>query len=77
MLFGSYKHNLDDKGRLSIPTKLRSSLTLKLYIMKGFEGCISIFNEEDFINLVNSFGCGFVVQLEVTNIFDPELGLTC
>ena len=52
MFFGSYTHNLDEKGRLVIPSKMREELGLKAYILKGFDGALSIFKEEDFINLI-------------------------
>ena len=52
MFFGSYTHNLDEKGRLVIPSKMRDELGLKAYILKGFDGALSIFKEEDFQNLV-------------------------
>ena len=50
MLFGYYEHNLDDKGRLMIPSKLREGLVngSPLYVLKGFEGCLSVYSEADF-----------------------------
>lgn len=48
IFFGLYEHNLDSKNRLSIPSKLRSLLTDKVYLMKGFDGCISLYSEENF-----------------------------
>lgn len=55
MLFGEYEHNLDDKGRLLIPSKLKNELSLSpsLYLLKGFDGCISIYPEEHFQKLVD------------------------
>ena len=53
MFFGSYTHNLDDKGRLVIPSKMRDELGLKAYILKGFDGALSIYKESDFQRLVN------------------------
>ena len=52
MFFGSYTHNLDDKGRLVIPSKMRDELGSKAYILKGFDGTLSIYKESDFQNLV-------------------------
>ena len=48
MFFGSYFHNLDDKNRLCLPSKLRQKLVDKVYILKGYDGCISLFGEESF-----------------------------
>ena len=42
MFFGSYIHNLDAKGRLVIPRKMRDELGLKIFIMKGYDGALSI-----------------------------------
>ena len=48
MYYGSFAYNLDDKNRLVIPKRFRDSISKKLYILKGYEGCLSIFNESDF-----------------------------
>lgn len=53
MFFGSYAHSLDEKNRLMIPSKLRESLSPKLFIMKGFDGAITVYEESAFIELVN------------------------
>lgn len=52
MFFGSYAHNLDEKGRLVIPSKMRDELGSKAYILKGFDGALSIYKEIDFTNLI-------------------------
>ena len=48
MFFGSYEHSLDNKNRLLIPSKLRSELGSKLFIVKGYEGSLSIYPEAAF-----------------------------
>ena len=55
MYFGSFTHNLDDKGRLMIPRKMREELGYKVYIMKGFDGSLSLYNEERYQKLVEEF----------------------
>lgn len=52
MFYGSYVHNLDNKGRLVIPSKIRDEFGGKAYILKGYEGCLSIFKESDFLKLM-------------------------
>lgn len=52
MFFGSYEHNLDDKHRLVIPRKMREELGTKCYIMKGYDGALSLFHESAFQKLV-------------------------
>lgn len=50
MYFGYYEHLLDEKGRLSLPRKLREGLSegSLLYVLKGFDGCLSVYNESEF-----------------------------
>ena len=55
MFFGSFTHTLDEKGRLMIPRKMREELSYKVYIMKGFDGSLSIYTEERYQKLVDEF----------------------
>ena len=55
MYFGSFSHNLDDKGRLMIPRKMREELGSKVYIMKGFDGALSLYNKDGYQKLVEEF----------------------
>ena len=55
MFFGSYSHSLDDKNRLVIPSKMRTELGVHLYIMKGFDGAISMYPEKAFEKLMEQF----------------------
>lgn len=48
MFFGSFKHTLDDKNRLLIPSRLRGQAGSKLFIMKGYEGSLSLYPEAEF-----------------------------
>ncbi len=52
MLYGRYEHTLDSKGRLMIPSKIRNELGgSTLYIMKGYDGALSIYKESTFNEL--------------------------
>lgn len=48
MFFGSYEYQLDEKNRLIVPAKFRGQLGTTVYILKGYDGCISIYTEADF-----------------------------
>ena len=55
MFFGSFAHSLDEKGRLMIPRKMREELGFKVYIMKGFDGSLSIYTVERYQKLAEEF----------------------
>ena len=40
---GKYSRSLDPKGRLLLPSKLELSQQKSLYVLRGFDGCLSIF----------------------------------
>ena len=46
MFKGQYKHNLDDKGRLVLPTKFREQLKEGSVITIGYDGCLTIYTAE-------------------------------
>lgn len=52
MYFGSFNHTLDEKGRLSMPRKFRDLLGEKAYILKGYEGSLSIYDQASFANYI-------------------------
>jgi len=53
MFLGSYDYSIDNKGRLVIPSKYRAEINENLYLMKGFDGCISIYKGSDFEKKMN------------------------
>lgn len=49
-LLGTYNHTLDDKGRLTIPSKMREQFKdYKVFISLGFDGCIDVRNEDEWL----------------------------
>ena len=55
MFFGTYEHTIDEKGRLVIPRKMREEAGVRLFIMKGFDGALSLFKEVEFERLTREF----------------------
>ncbi|WP_458863742.1 division/cell wall cluster transcriptional repressor MraZ [Acidaminobacterium chupaoyuni] len=43
---GEFQHNIDAKGRLFIPVKLRDSLGSEFIVTKGLDGCLFVYSGE-------------------------------
>ncbi|TFZ40088.1 division/cell wall cluster transcriptional repressor MraZ [Soehngenia longivitae] len=43
MLIGEYFHTLDDKGRLTIPSKFREPLGYEFVLTKGLDNCLFVY----------------------------------
>lgn len=43
MLIGEYKHTIDTKKRLAIPSKLRRELGSRIVITRGLDNCLFVF----------------------------------
>ena len=52
MFVGEYSHNIDAKGRIIIPSKLREQLGGQFMITRGFEGCLALYPMEAWEKLV-------------------------
>lgn len=48
MFLGEYAHTLDEKGRVTIPAKLRAGFANGLVITRGFEPCLQVYPLETF-----------------------------
>ena len=51
MLLGEFEHNIDTKGRIALPAKLRESLGTNFIITKGLDGCLSVYALEQWHQL--------------------------
>lgn len=52
MLMGEYHHNIDDKGRLIIPSKFRYELGEKFIITRGLDKCLFIYSSTEWNKIV-------------------------
>lgn len=43
MFLGSHEHTIDNKGRLTMPSKWRAELSSQVVVTRGLDGCLSIF----------------------------------
>ena len=52
MLIGEYRPSIDQKGRVSFPSKLRDELGESFIITKGLDNCLSVYCMEEWNKLV-------------------------
>ncbi len=55
MLIGGHDVAIDGKGRIRIPKTLRADLAGKFYITRGFEQCLLVFPESEWLKFVATF----------------------
>ena len=57
MLMGTYRHSLDDKGRIAVPAKFRADLGERFVVCNGLDGCLFLFSLirwQNFAEQINS-----------------------
>ncbi len=47
MLTGQYSHNLDPKGRISFPARLREELGERFMVTRGLDNCLFVYSMEE------------------------------
>ncbi len=62
--FGRYEHNIDAKGRLTIPSAFRELLPGGVYLTQGFDGNLTVYSKEKIDNIANA--------ADRISITDPE-----
>ena len=53
MLIGEYRHNIDDKGRLIIPSKFRDELGPEFILTRGLDGCLFVYSMDKWNNIIS------------------------
>lgn len=56
MLIGEYKHTLDEKKRISIPSKFRKILGKKVVITHGLDNCLFIYPIKEWEKIASKLG---------------------
>lgn len=61
MFMGEYSHSLDAKNRLIIPARFRDELGDTFVVTRGFDGCLTVYTEDQWKKIVSQ-----LEQLPVT-----------
>lgn len=56
MLIGEYKHTLDPKKRLSIPSKWRKDLGKTLVVTRGLDNCLFVYPQREWGKITEKIG---------------------
>ncbi len=51
VFIGEYSHNIDEKGRLSVPKKFRESLAGGVVVTRGLDSCLFLYTKEEWKKL--------------------------
>lgn len=62
MLYGEYQHNMDIKGRVTVPSKFREDLGDKFYVCKGLDNCLFMLSEMQWQNMLEKVSTMPVAQ---------------
>jgi len=54
-LFGKYKHALDAKGRLFVPSKLKDELGEAFYVTLGLDHCLSVYTQAGWDSILEKY----------------------
>ena len=55
MLMGEFRHNLDTKGRLILPAKIRENLGEKFIITKGIDKCLFVYPLNEWESIIQKY----------------------
>ncbi len=47
MLIGEHRHSIDEKNRVSLPSKFRSEMGRKLVVARGLDHCLFVFTPKE------------------------------
>ena len=53
MFIGEYHHNIDDKGRLIMPSKFRDDLGESFVVTRGIDSCLYVYKESTWLEFTN------------------------
>ncbi|MEK3788201.1 MULTISPECIES: division/cell wall cluster transcriptional repressor MraZ [Paenibacillus] len=51
MFMGEFQHSMDDKGRLTVPSKFRDALGASFVVTRGLDQCLFVYPMEEWGNM--------------------------
>ena len=62
MFIGEYQHNLDEKGRVAVPTKFRAQLKEGAVVTKGLDACLFLYPRAEWTKLATKLSALPIAQ---------------
>jgi MraZ protein len=56
MLIGEFRHTLDDKKRISLPSKFRKEIGKSIVVTRGLDGCLFIYSLKEWKTISEQLG---------------------
>jgi MraZ protein len=67
MLIGEYRHTIDDKNRLSLPSKFRKEMGETVVVTPGLDSCLFIFTVKEWERISGHLSAGDSSILQADN----------
>jgi len=55
MFMGEYHHTIDDKGRLTLPSKVREQLGYDFVVTRGLDHCLFVYPKNGWTEIINKY----------------------
>ena len=55
MFLGTYYYTIDEKGRLTIPNKLRADLGIEFILTRGLDGCLALYPRKAWDTIISKY----------------------
>lgn len=55
MFMGEYHHSIDDKGRLTLPAKIREQLGNEFIVTRGLDNCLFVYPQEEWNQVIAKY----------------------
>lgn len=64
MLIGEFTHTIDDKNRVSLPSKFRAELSKKVVITPGLDNCLFVFSTKEWVKISDRLSESSMLQAD-------------
>ena len=55
MFMGEYHYNIDEKGRITIPSKFRAALGYEFIITRGLDNCLFVYAKDEWNEIIKKY----------------------